>query len=160
MLDFYEVSSLSDYERIIPRTLNLDDPDPHHQWLWHNQVRESQTSNGNDDYFAAISGRNTDVSSLLPNVEFGSYGNPNIAPTLGDAQAKVDGRNADAQNAMNLQRRTSQLLTDIWNKRDGALYANPYERAKLERQLKTTLEIASAQGVFIEMRPATDPINT
>ena len=150
--DSNEVPPL-EYEVIRPRSLNLDDPNPHNHWVWHNQVSESQRRNGNNDFFAATAGRNTNVDNILPPLDlFG--GNPNIAPTQGDAQAKIDARNSHAENSMMLQNRVSQQLADIWKNRDGATYANPQERARLERQLKTTLQVASAQGVTIEMRPA------
>jgi hypothetical protein len=150
--DSNEVPPL-EYEVIRPRSLNLDDPNPHNHWVWHNQVSESQRRNGNNDYFAATAGRNTNVDNILPPLDlFG--GNPNVALTQGDVQAKIDNRKSFGESEVYLQSRVSRLLTDIQNNRPGATYANPQELAKLQKQLKTTLEVASVQGVAIEMRPA------
>ncbi len=70
---------------------------------------------------------------------------PTLLPHKEMRQAKIDAENSHAENSVMLQNRVSQQLADIWKNRDGATYANPQERARLERQLKTTLQVASAQ---------------
>ena len=119
-------------------------------WKLHDAARDRP--NSNTDYNTArAAGRSNDYSDILPNLQI--FGN---GFDISDPGAKHAAKVAKGENEVHLQQRVSEQLLQIYRNREGAPNADARSRVEAERLLKATLQVASAQGVTIQMRLPND----